>query len=303
MDNVCHTLVGAACGEAGLKRWTRFGAATLLISANLPDLDVLVFLTGTPSVAFRRGWTHGVLAQALLPLALTAVMLLVARLRPAPPGAAPARAGPLLALVYVGVLSHVGLDWLNTYGIRLLMPFSGRWFYGDAVFIVDPWLWLSLGTGVWLARRRLAVRPARVALAAATVYIAAMIGLGHLSRTVVLDAWADAGRPSPVALMVGPLPATPFVRELIVDAGDRYVTGRVWWPSGQVRFDPDEVPKQADLPGIDRARTAPGVRGFLVWSRFPYWRREQTPAGPRLVVRDMRFGAARGDLFSESAPD
>src|SRR5690349_11617106 len=65
MDNVCHTLVGAALGEAGLKRGTRLGLVTLMIASNLPDLDVLVFLTSTPSVAFRRGWTHGVLAQAV----------------------------------------------------------------------------------------------------------------------------------------------------------------------------------------------------------------------------------------------
>ena len=86
MDNVCHTLVGAAFGEAGLNRRTRFGRAALMLSANLPDVDVLVFATDTPSVAFRRGWTHGIGAQLLLPLILTAVLLLlgrVARARPA----------------------------------------------------------------------------------------------------------------------------------------------------------------------------------------------------------------------------
>ena len=29
------------------------------------------------------------------------------------------------------------LDWLNTYGVRFLMPFDGTWFYGDALFIID----------------------------------------------------------------------------------------------------------------------------------------------------------------------
>ena len=24
------------------------------------------------------------------------------------------------------------------------MPFDHRWFYGDAMFIIDPWLWLAL---------------------------------------------------------------------------------------------------------------------------------------------------------------
>jgi inner membrane protein len=34
------------------------------------------------------------------------------------------------------------------------MPFSDRWFYGDAVFIVDPWLWLLLGGAVMMAWTR-----------------------------------------------------------------------------------------------------------------------------------------------------
>src|SRR6188508_2438536 len=99
MDNLCHTLVGAALGEAGLKRRTRFGNATLMIAANLPDLDVLVFATSTPSVAFRRGWTHGILAQALLPIALTAAIWAVARWRPGGRDR-PLHVGWVLALSY-----------------------------------------------------------------------------------------------------------------------------------------------------------------------------------------------------------
>src|ERR1700704_1293831 len=85
MDNLCHTLVGAALGEAGLKRRTRFGNATLMIASNLPDIDVFVFASNTPPVAFRRGWTHGGIADALLPVLLTGVILAVARRRPASP--------------------------------------------------------------------------------------------------------------------------------------------------------------------------------------------------------------------------
>jgi len=43
---------------------------------------------------------------------------------------------------------------MNTYGIRLLMPFDERWFYGDTLFIIDPWIWLVLAAGVLLARQR-----------------------------------------------------------------------------------------------------------------------------------------------------
>jgi nucleoside-diphosphate-sugar epimerase len=46
MDPVCHTLAGAAIGEAGLKQRTSLGMATLIVAANLPDVDVLVYATG-----------------------------------------------------------------------------------------------------------------------------------------------------------------------------------------------------------------------------------------------------------------
>src|SRR5262245_28776737 len=136
MDNVCHTLVGAAFGEAGLKYRTRFGAAALLISANLPDVDVFVFATGTPPVPFRRGITHGIAAQLLLPVLLTGALMLVgkARRRSTTDDQPPLHAGWLLLLSFAGVYSHVFLDLLNNYGVRLLTPFSWRWFYGDSVF-------------------------------------------------------------------------------------------------------------------------------------------------------------------------
>ncbi|MGH9367718.1 MAG: metal-dependent hydrolase, partial [Thermoanaerobaculia bacterium] len=140
LDNICHTLAGAALGEAGFKRATPLAMATLLIGANLPDVDALtyVFGSGADALAFRRGWTHGPLALAGLPLALAGAMTAWDRFvrRRRGPHAPPARFGALLLLAFVSVLSHPLLDFLNTYGMRFLMPFSGRWFYGDALFIV-----------------------------------------------------------------------------------------------------------------------------------------------------------------------
>lgn len=301
MDNVCHTLVGAACGAAGLGRRTRFGNAALMVAANLPDVDVLVFATGTPSVAFRRGWTHGVAAQVLLPVLLVCVCWLIDRR-----GARRTESGPplhlgwLLALSAVGVSSHVFLDYLNNYGIRLLAPFDWRWFYGDAVFIIDPWLWLTLGVGVWLARRRGRPAPARVALGLATAYIAAMLMAAQAARGAVLEAWRESGAAEVRGVMVGPVPVTPFSREVIVDAGDRYVTGRVSWPLSVV-FDPEAIPKNDQRPEVGRARAAsPGIRGLLVWSRFPYWTLEPDADGTRATLGDVRF-RTRAVGFSASA--
>lgn len=290
MDNLCHTLTGAAMGYAGLRRTTRFGAATLMIAANLPDLDVLVFATDVPAIAFRRGWTHGVLGQALLPIALTGAMVLAGRWKKEGATGPPLSAPWLLLLAYLGLYSHVFMDYLNNYGIRLLAPFEWRWLYGDAVFIMDPWLWLVLGAGIWLSRRRRSARPAQVALAIASIYIGGMLVSARASHAIVLDAWRAERGSEPVSAMVGPVPVTPFDKQVIIDAGEHYETGAFrWLPSPRVTFDPETVPKNHRADAVRAAREEPALRSFLVWSRFPYFQLAPDPAGTRVSVGDMRF--------------
>jgi inner membrane protein len=297
MDNLCHTLIGAALGEAGLKRGTRFGSATLMIASNLPDIDVLVFATGTPSVAFRRGWTHGVLADALLPPLLTGLVLFVASRRSPQlqePRDHPVRPMQLLLLSYLGVILHVLMDLLNTYGVRLLMPFSQRWFYGDVLFIIDPWLWVTLGAGVWLAQRRRAPNWSRAALAVAALYVFAMIVGARAARAEIVDRWLQVEGQPPRALMIGPMPITPLRREIIIDAGDRYETGVFTWQPRNIKFDPADVAKNAEDPRAAVARDAPNIRAFLIWSRFPFWTFEPVEGGTRVTIGDMRFNGGRG---------
>jgi len=162
MDPIAHTLTGAALAASGLRRATPLATAALLIGANLPDIDAVTLLADPYlSLAHRRGWSHGILALALLPPLLAAALLcwdhlVRRRLRPAAPAA---RWWPLVLVSAIAVVSHPVLDWLNNYGMRWLMPFDGRWFYGDALFIIDPWLWLALGGVLFLtwSRRPLAL--------------------------------------------------------------------------------------------------------------------------------------------------
>lgn len=299
MDNLCHTLVGAAIGEAGLKTRTRFGAAALMISANIPDLDVLSFLTDTSPVAFRRGLTHGIVAQIALPVVMTGAFWMWNRWRePANDGAHPFHVGWLLALCFVGVYSHVFLDFLNNYGVRLLTPFDWRWFYGDSVFIVDIWLWLVLGIGVWLSRRRRSTTPATYAVAIATIYIVAMVTSARVARDIVAEQWADTHGAPPQALMVGPWPVTPLTREVIVDAGDHYEHGSFSWPSG-LELSQEHVAKNDHRPEVAAARAAPRIRAFLIWSRFPIFMLDPVEGGTRVTVTDARF-MSRAGTFSAS---
>lgn len=156
MDNLTHSLLGAALARTRLGRLSPYAAPTLIVGANLPDLDVLVRLWGGRAgyLEHHRGVTHGVagvLVQGLL-LGLGAAWLgrRRARLRGE---RAPGSVGPLLlALVALG--SHPLLDLLNVYGLRPWLPFDGRWVYGDLVFILEPWQWLFLGGAVLLGREQ-----------------------------------------------------------------------------------------------------------------------------------------------------
>lgn len=170
MDNLTHGLVGAAISKAGAERATPLATATLVIAANAPDIDVLSYLGGEYfALAHRRGITHGWPALILLPFLVAGGVLAWDRWirRRRRPEAPPARALPLFVLSAVGVVTHPLLDWMNTYGMRWGLPFDPTWTYGDALFIIDPWIWLILGGAVFLASRP--GRKGRIAWAVAAV--------------------------------------------------------------------------------------------------------------------------------------
>ena len=203
-----------------------------MISANIPDLDVLVFATDTPSVSFRRGWTHGIAAQIALPVAADrACSGCVQRRRPQRNATARRRFAPAgcCCCRTSACTLHVFLDYLNNYGVRLLTPFDWRWFYGDAVFIVDPWLWLVLGAGVWLARRRHSPAWRRgYALAIAAIYIAAMLTSARVARAEHVDAqWSWNARHASAGAHGWSAADVAMTRDVIVDAGRSLRVGHV----------------------------------------------------------------------------
>jgi inner membrane protein len=205
-------------------------------------------------------------------------------------------------LAFVGVYSHVFLDFLNNYGVRLATPFSWQWFYGDAIFIVDPWMWIMMAVGIWLAGSHGRPRPARVALIVISCYIAVMLISGRMARGIVADSWRRSHGTEIRALMVGPLPLWPFSRQVIVDAGDHYEYGTFSWLQRAVTFVPERIPKNSDAPEVVAARQNNNIRAFLVWARFPFWTIEPTSSGVRVTVSDMRFAGQNGFSASTILP-
>ncbi len=289
MDPICHTLVGASLAATGLKDRTRFGTATLLIAANLPDIDVAAHFWGSvASYEFRRGWTHGLPAMVVLPLLLTLLMLVVDRTfasRRAPP----AQPRWLLILSFVGIATHPALDWLNNYGMRWLMPLADRWFYGDTLFIIDFVAWTLLAVGLvatrFVDRRALPVarRPATLALTALLAYIGLNFAITRYAEGVVRDEFAAM---PPQSFMASPVPLNPFRRDVVLEYHDEYRFVSVHALGGPrlVR----DGPPLAKGPGSALAHAAQTDDGavFLHWARFPY---AVVDGGTAVRLADARY--------------
>lgn len=154
MDNVAHALAGCLLAAAAVESVERReGAASSgfrraavivgLVAAELPDADL--FYSGAwlgmgklGYMLHHRGHTHTVLFAVASAVFVWALALALRRDLRAPP-----RARVLLLLSLAGSVSHVALDYTNSYGVHPWWPLDNRWIYGDAVFIVEPWLWIA----------------------------------------------------------------------------------------------------------------------------------------------------------------
>src|SRR5689334_11984485 len=153
MDNLTHSLVGLAAAKAGLERLSPGAGAVCVLAANAPDCDVAILLFGDRWTYLQnhRGVTHAIVGVVFLafflPLIFYGVDRLWSRLRNQPPKTK--LRGLVLASV-IAIATHPLLDWTNNYGIRFFLPWSSKWYYGDIVYIIDPYLWLILGGACFL---------------------------------------------------------------------------------------------------------------------------------------------------------
>jgi len=200
MDNITHALAGcllaagtvAVLERRGVAVPDGFRKATVtvgIVTAELPDADLLYSgpALGMGKLGYllhHRGHTHTVVfAVAAALLVWLAALALRKQWRETP------WKSSLLVLALSGTLSHLALDFTNNYGIHPFWPLSKGWYYGDAVFIVEPWLWVFTIPALFLWYRRRAPRVLLALLLTAILLAAWRFGL--VAREVAL-AWTLA---------------------------------------------------------------------------------------------------------------
>lgn len=300
MDNLTHTITGIVLARAGLGRSLPRAAWLLALASNAPDLDAITSLDS--SLAYlhhHRGWTH---AFAFSPAVALFVLPVWAWLvRKHSPSARQFAAAWLVATA--GAAAHHLMDWLNVYGVRLLLPFRSDWYRLDLLYIVDLWVWLILFMAIAVpALTRLVygeigakAGSGRGAAWFAIILLAAYFGLRHETHARALsqlDSRIYGGLP-PLRSAAVPGPLNPLHWTGLIET-------RQAWHIVDIDltrpFDPESgvsFHRPGLTPAVEAVRRTETAQKFLGFSQWPLWRIVPAPGEPGSVdvyIHDIRFG-------------
>ena len=294
-------MAGWVLGQAGLKAQTRKGLAALILAANMPDIDVFFGSAPWDPLATHRGFTHGLIGGVLVMPPVLALLLWLLDRWQLSKGATfksglPMRIGWLVALCYLGAVTHPLLDLLTTYSVQLFSPLSKSWYHADGLFIIDIWIWLLLALSIGFSKRREQHgkewrRIPQAAIAIALLYIGLNLGITERADAAVRQ-WAEK-RPVE-ALFASPPPVAFWRRDLVWREGDCYRRSHYDPLSGGFGGVSSCTPTHMTDPFIREAiQRDQGLRKFLKWSILPEADVVRSRCSASVTIGDARYGQGR----------
>lgn len=311
-------------GRAGLNRKTALATATLTLAAEAADLDVISRFWGSSfGLNHHRGFTHSFLGVPLVAAVVVAFVYGIWRLRGRKtrnPNLPP-RWGILYSYACLAGLSHILLDFTNSYGVRPFWPFSERWISWDIIYIVEPVLLVLLILGLTvpalfsLINQEIGARqkgpPGRVAATAALIGVCAYWGLcdyEHRRAVAALEARTYRGAEA-VRLSAYSYAANPFRWYGVAETPAFFAMMNVNSltpevdPEGrmQIRYKPEETPVTLAAKNTYLGRV------YLSWAQYPITEVEELQNDPSqnsnaaylVRFRDLRYtypGSSRATL-------
>jgi len=280
MFNSTHTLVAVAIARTGADEWVPYAAATAVIASNLPDIEIVTGLLGTPAyLEYHRGITHSLIGVPILALLLAAAVHIFS-----------GKFWKTYLVALIAMATHPALDYMNTYGWRPFLPWSGTWYYGDTLFIIDPYIDLALLVGIVAGQLRPKVRRviARLSLGIILAYIGVRIELHRMAATKLeavvrqtpgVEKWAVLPKMFNPLQWEGIIETETSVEKVGVDS-----LGGLVRAADVTRM--DRGPRSAI---VSRAANARSAAALLHFARFPVTRLEPMPSGYRVTFLDFRF--------------
>jgi inner membrane protein len=278
MDNLTHSLVGLMLARASLEKTTPHCTAMMVLAANAPDIDAVFWFSGTQTyLEWHRSYPHAIVFAPLIAL----LPMLLARVR---------FSWPSFLASLLGVFSHLLLDWTNSYGIPLALPFSWHRFRLDIANVFDVWIWgILLGGVVVMALARSTRRNWAWATLAALLIFEGIRIEAHARAVAIETMFGGLSQGAPPQRVTAlPQAFNPLKWRGVVEGAGFAVVLPVDVTSG---LGPERhYPVAPPIPAMDAAlRTAP-FQVFSSWSQLPFWKVTPVAEGLRLDLIDLRFG-------------
>jgi inner membrane protein len=336
LEPLTHFLTGAAISRAaGLNKRTLYATVTCVLAAEAADLDMVTYFRGPlTGFAHHRGITHTFVGVPFVAAFVVGAVYLAwrwRRKRVPEPAAAPTdkiavhdpakspRWGLLYGFAVICGLSHILLDFTNSYGVRPFEPFSYRWYSWDILFIYEPLLYVFLIGGLLLpslfglineeiGSRKRGPRGQGGAIAALALVLL-LWGLRdyqHRRAIDALNARMYHGE-DPVRISAYPYVLNPFHWYGVVECDDFFVQMNVDSLTPQVAPGDRETTrfKREESPADEAAKNSRLGHVYLDWAQFPMTEVERTddPSGYLVRFYDLRYDYPdeRGDRKTLSA--
>jgi inner membrane protein len=280
-----------------------------MLAANAPDMDIVAAAGGSLTyLNFHRHLTHSVVLLPLMAILPVLLVRLFAR--------QPLRWAGAYLISAIGLASHLALDWTNIYGVRLLLPFSARWFRLDITSVIDVWIWavivLALAAPVLsrLVSSEIGARtrgPAGQRFAIAALAFLLLYNCGravlHSRALAMLDARVYQGSPA-LRVAAFPSPVNPWRFQGLVETREFFSFHDL---NVAADFDPNAgriFYKPEPSPAIEAAARTTTFRDFLRFSQYPFWRVQpaaEPEGGFTVEAMDLRFGSPQAPGFVAGA--
>ena len=340
MEPVTHFLTGAAISRTGLNRKTALATLTLVIAAELPDIDMLWYFAGrVEGFGHHRGMTHTLVGAPFMAAAALGIVYVIQRRRekreqqrereraqaeearraadshrhkpddhvPIVIEPLPVRWKLLYGYALLGVLSHLLLDFTNSYGIRPFAPFNWHWYSWDIVSIIEfailiplvlamigPWFFALMGSEVGAKRQRFPGRPSAIAALVCMALVWWVRDYNHRRAITLLKNDVYSGQ-EPQRVFAGPYTLDPFKWLGVVETSNAYQSMIVDTLHDEV--DPQKTAvtryKPEETAITKAAKGSPLGKYYLDWAKFPQTEVEminESEGGGAIVdIHDLRF--------------
>lgn len=216
MDPLTHALVGAGIAALTGEKLSMANPCQLgaVLGSLAPDFDIILQIYGDiPYLTHHRGSSHSIPGVILSSLVIAFVLWLVL---------GSAQLGIIFVWTFFGAISHLVLDILNSYGAKILWPFSQKKVTLNLLVLADPVI-IVLFTAVvfW---------PGMPAIVVKGAFWAALAYLGTrfwMRKKVYRTLWQNYGSLGVVKIVVMPAMVSLWNWSFLIETSETYFVGEV----------------------------------------------------------------------------